>query len=48
MSLQDLGALARLGLALRNIWHNAPKITVDKVRKSFNLVYTFITGKEIQ
>lgn len=48
MSLQDYGALARLGLALRSIWHNAPKITVEKLRKSFNLLYTFITGRTIK
>jgi len=47
MSLRDYAAIARLGLALRSIWHNDPKITVEKIRKSFNLVWTFITGKEI-
>ena len=48
MSLKDYTALAKLGLALRRIWHNDKKITVDKVRKSVNLIWTFITGKPLE
>ena len=47
-SFRDKLELAKLGLALRSIWHNDRKITVEKVRKSFNLIWTFITGKKLE
>jgi len=48
MSLRDKLAIAKLGLDLRNIWHNTTTITVDMIRKSFNLIIAFITGREVK
>ncbi len=47
-SLRDKLEIAKLGLELRSIWHGNKTITVDKVRKSFNLIWTFITGKKLE
>lgn len=47
MGLRDYTAIARLGLALRRIWHNKPTITVAKLKESVGLVFKFITGREL-
>ena len=48
MSLRDKLEIAKLGLELREIWHGKKTITVDMVRQSFNLIWTFITGKKVE
>lgn len=48
MALGDRLRLAKLALALRNIWANAKTITVDMVCQSIALVYEFLTGKKLK
>lgn len=48
MSLRDKLELAQLGLALRSIWYDNTKITVSKVRKSVDLIFRFITGRDLE
>ena len=45
-NLRDLFKLGKLGLALRSIWSGSKEISVSKIKATFNVLYTFITGKQ--
>lgn len=45
MKLREIRALAQLGVALRRIWYGKKEISVTLLKRTFEVVYRFITGK---